>query len=150
MIIVASPGDNNIIQLAQNQSQQSHNIFGNTHVMGTNQIPPLGLNEHLFILGHGIKKGDSNLPEIGDENGAFALDGDELFDNLRSVFPAGYAADVYIDACQSANIPRGDFSFVELFKTRITNVFEGVRVFGRVGDICGNTPHPGDTQWRQA
>ena len=150
MIVVASPKDHTIIQRSQRQSQLSHDIFGDTYVMGTDQIPQLGLNENLFIIGHGIKKGDSGLAEIGDEEGGLSMSGDELFDNLYPVFPAGYAADVYIDACESANVSRGEFSLIELFHTKIANIFKDVRVFGHTGEICGDILPPGDPRWRES
>lgn len=150
MIIVASPNDQTIINIAQNQSANNVNTYGNTYVMG-NSIPQLGPNENLFIIGHATPRGDSNLPELGDANGAFAVDGQELYGNLEPIFPAGYAADVYIDACSSANWGRGGFSFIELFKSQIAPVFNGVRVFGRLGEVSGNIPDPNDNSvWRQA
>lgn len=150
VIIVLSPNDAGIINLARGQSHAQPGTFGQTFVTNGGQIPQLQPNESLVFIGHGTTRGTENSPQIGDANGDFGLDGVELWDNFRSRFPAGYTANVYIDACQSANFPRNMFSLIEVFKSQADPHLPRTRIFGRAGAAAGAIPAPGDRGWVQA
>jgi len=149
LIIVVAPNDVQIIQIAQQQGNDPAGVFGNDIVAGGGPIPALAANENLFFIGHGIAGGGGNA-EIGDANGAFAVDGLELWDNFSAIFPGGYGGDVYIDACYSANYPAGMFSLIETFKANADLVLNHTFVFGRTGQVAGLMPPPGDPTWVQA
>lgn len=148
MIIVASPADQTIIKTARNQSYNFPGIYGETYVMGGDkEIPKLAPEENLFVIGHGIEKGGSGVAEIGDASGAFAVDGLELWDNLKAIFPDMYSGDIFVDACKSANFAEDNFSLIEVLKTQVDVAFTDVDVFGRYGDVGGPIPGPTEEGW---
>lgn len=153
MIIVVSPADKRIVKTAKEQSYNFPDIYGSTFIIGENEIPELDHNEDLFIIGHGIKEGDSGVAEIGNADGAYAFDALELWDSLiKQVLPDMYSGNIYVDACSSADWAWDNFSFIETLQTQV-DVADSVdaRVFGRVGEVGGGIPAPTDpNSWTEA
>ena len=151
MIIVLSPGDAQIIQQSRDQSYNFPDVYGATYVMTKDKIPPLDEGEDLFFIGHGIEQGDSGNAEIGDESGVVALDGMELWDNFKDIFPDMYEGRVFVDACKAANFAQGMFSLIEVFRSQSDiGLGDGVGIYGRSGIPVGDIPSPDDLAWRKA
>ena len=150
MIIILSQDD--LVQLraiAQASVQQNPGVFGDIYPIGS-PIPPLGLNENLFVIAHGAFDDASGNPVIGDENEGYILDGLELWDNLQGIFPQNYTGNVYIDACESADHNNEVFSFIEVFYSQTDIHLPNTSVFGVNGDSAGTIDLPGDPSWVQA
>lgn len=152
MIIVLSPSDGEIVAAAQQRSFNFPEIFGRTYILGQGEIPMLGENESLFFTGHALIDGDSGNPEIGEESGALAMDGLELWDNFKHIFPDQYQGNVLIDACESNDHPADGFSIAEAFRSQSDLVLDSSAVFGRTGSppAADPIPFPGDPQWSRA
>jgi hypothetical protein len=151
MIIVAAPSDEQIKQTARDQSYNFPDIYGETFIMGGDvAMPRLGHNEKLFIIGHGVDKGDSGVAEIGEASGAFAVNGLDLWESIKEIFPDMYHGAVYVDACKSADFVPDNFSFIEVLRSQVDVAFDGVEVFGRFGDVGGEIPRPTSTDWTRA
>jgi hypothetical protein len=142
MIIVASPSDAGIIATARAQSNNWPDIYGDTYILGQDQLPPLEAGENLFVIAHGIAKGASGVAEIGEQSGAFYVNGLEFWDNLKGIFHSLYSGDIYIDACFSANVAYDNFSFIEVLKAKTDGALTDVDIFGRFGRIGGDIPDP--------
>jgi hypothetical protein len=150
VIIVLAPGDDRVIEAAKAQSQNFPEIYGRTYVAQRDAIPMLDENEDLFFSGHGIARGNSGNAEIGDEDGAFALDGLELWDNFKGIFPDMYQGNVYVDACEAADFAAGMFSLIETFRSQSSVELGDVSVFGRAGGAGFDVPPPDDASWIEA
>jgi hypothetical protein len=147
MIIVLAPDDTDIINVAKNQSAANAAIYGICYVWGNGEIPQLRTNEDLFLIGHG-----NTADEIGNRDGDMFFNGIDLVRNIKPIFPTRYNANIYIDACYTANIPRGGFSLIENVKNQI-NVLPGigsVYIFGRRGSVTGAIPAPRNNAWIRA
>jgi len=150
MIIVVCTDDASLIDVARDSSAAAPAIFGNYYQIYAQQIPNLAAAEDLFLIAHGAYAGDDNNPVIGDERNAFYVNAVELFQNIQSLFPAGYSGIVYIDACESADHDEETFSFSEVFLTQIHAVHGSTHVFGRNGTVGGTIPLPGSAGWVEA
>jgi hypothetical protein len=150
MIIILAPDDADLVRAAQAQAYNFPEIYGRAYIAGQDQIPQLGPNESLYFTGHGVKVGDGGNAEIGDENGDLAMDGLELWDNFRHVFPDMWDGSVYVSACESADFARGMFSIIEVFKTQADMVFDGAPIYGQTGSPGFDIPNPGSQDWFEA
>jgi len=149
MIIIVCTDDPQLVQIAQNSSQQNPGVFGN-YFQVFNPIPQLGQGEDLFIVAHGAYEGDDGNPVIGDENLAFYVNAVELWENIQTIFPQYYNGNVYIDACEAADHDENTFSFSEVFNTQIQAMFGATQVFGRNGAVAGAIPLPTSAGWQLA
>ena len=150
MIIIICTDDSKLEKIAKQSAQQNPAIFGSIYRAFTDKLPTLGKNEHLFIIAHGAYAGDEGNPIIGDEREGFYVNGIELWKNLKGIFPKNYLANVYIDACESADHKSGTFSFAEVFFSQINVDFHKTKVYGKKGASAGLIALPGDQTWIQA
>ena len=152
MILVVCTDDPNLLHIAVQSSNAHPQVFGHPYQVFVNPMPVLGQNEALFVIAHGAMRGDDGNPVIGDEDmrRAFYLNAVQLYQGLQDRFPAGYAANVYIDACESSDHDEDTFSFAEAFKSQVQPGRPLVRVFGRNGVAAGLIPLPGSAGWREA
>jgi hypothetical protein len=151
MIIVLAPNDGNLIRSARRQSANFPEIYGRTYLGdGSVAIPPLGELEDLFFSGHGLIDGASGNAEIGDAGGDFALDGLELWDNFKDIFPDMYQGRIYIDACEAADFGQDMFSLIETFSSQSDVTLGDAGVYGRSGDVGYEIPQPDDPGWTSA
>ena len=152
MIIVVCRDDPGLVTIAINSRQGHPGVFGAVHQVFGNPIPPLGANENLFLISHGVKDGDDGNPTIGGAGDDFWVNAVQLFEALAAgnVFPPGYAGSVFIDACEASEHDEDTFSFTEVFLGQIQARFSQVRVYGRNGVADGLIPPPGSPGWRQA
>lgn len=56
--------------------------------------------------------------------------------NIKGIFPVKYLADVYVDACESADYDSSIFSFIEVFYNQFVLGNSGM-VFGKNGASSG-------------
>jgi hypothetical protein len=134
MILVVCTDDNKLVQKARSEAQRNPGTFGAVYIV-FEQVPPLQTGENLFITAHGAKRGDDGNPVIGDKSKAFYVNAVDLYRNLQSIFPAQYAGNVYISACESADNVPGSFSFAEVFKAQIGVKHGRTRVYGQTGAV---------------
>jgi hypothetical protein len=142
LIIVLAPRDADIVRNSRAQSFNFPEIYGETYIAGEGAVPQLGVGEDVFFVGHGVVVGDSGNAEIGDEDGDFAVNGIELWQQFEDIFPDMYQGRVYIDACHSADFPDDAFSVIETFKSQSAIGLGDTQVFGRTGDPVGDIPRP--------
>lgn len=150
MIIVLAPNDDRVVRAARAQSYNFPGIFGETYIAGRDAVPEAGPTEAVFFFGHGTSLGDSGNAEIGEKSGDFALDGLELWDNYKDVFPDLYTGDVYVNACESADYPEDMFSLIETFRSQSAIALNDSSVFGRTGSPDISLPQPGTDAWTEA
>ena len=151
MIIVMAPGDATIVSQSRAQSYNFPAIYGETYIAGGRAaIPQAAPGENVFFVGHGVSQGGSGNAEIGEAAGDFGMDGEELWDNFKEIFPDLYNGDVYIDACASADPVEDLFSVIETFKAQSAITLDSSAVFGRTGSPVGDIPQPGDAAWVEA
>lgn len=142
MIIVMSPSDQDIITAARNRAYNFPADFGKVYIAGKDKIPMLGEGEALYFTGHAVRNGSSGNAEIGDESGAFGMDGLELWDNFKELMPSMWQGDVYVDACESADFDFDMFSLIETFKSQSGVGFANTEVYGRTGSPGTTDPIP--------
>lgn len=75
MIIIVSHDDQQLINVAQQQSQAHLHIFGHCYQAFHGPIPPLAVQENLFITAHGAYGTGTHNAVIGDETQAHEYDG---------------------------------------------------------------------------
>ena len=152
MIIICCTDDPGLRQIAIASASSSPNTFGQIYQIFKGQIPQLGLRENLFIIAHGAFADRSGNPVIGDKdmNRPFALNGIELWENTKGIFPAGYSGNVYVDACESADHDKVVFSFIEVLYSQINLHFPRTMVYGRNGSQGGLIPLPTSNTWKAA
>jgi hypothetical protein len=132
---------------------QAGPVFGNAYQLIQNGMPQLGVNENLFIVAHGLPG------EIGNQNGMLAWNALELWNYLTnttpndrggSLFPAGYAGNIYVWACYPANITRRDrLSFIENFHAFSRVGLPNSSVYGVAGAVGFAIAPPGNSAWIQ-
>lgn len=149
ILCVCHDDDSGTYQVGRAQMLANPAVFRSCHRAFT-QIPRLAPDEDLFIIGHGVMAGDDGNPVIGDREEGHYYNAVDLFANLEPIFPAGYHGGVYVSACESAAIPRGAFSFAEVFKAQLQAHHPSARVYGHERAIGGAIPPPGDRSWVQA
>lgn len=152
MIIICCTDDPGLRQIAISSSASSPNTFGQIYQIFKGQIPQLGLNENLFIIAHGAFADKSGNPVIGDKDmqRPFALNGIELWENIRNIFPPGYSGNIYIDACESADHDDEVFSFIEVLYSQVNLYLPRTMVYGRNGSPGGLISLPTSNAWRAA
>ncbi len=152
MILVVCTDDDELRNVARNQSENDPAEFGAFYQVFKDRIDPLGQGENLFVSAHGAYKGDDGNPVIGDKGADFYVNAVDFYRNLKEepVFPDGYKGNVYISACESSDIPRGAFSFAEVFKAQLQADHPNTRVFGQKGGVGLNIPRSNDTGWEEA
>lgn len=150
MIIVVCTDDPQLIKTAEATAKSAPNVFGKVYQVFGTTIPKLGADENLFLLAHGAKKGDDNNPVIGSEKNVFYVNAVDLYRNISGLFPQLYKANIYVDACESADNNAFTFSFAEALKTQVQAHHKKTRVFGRNGSVNGLVPQPGARAWREA
>ena len=150
-MIICLTNDSEIIAAAEAQSINNPHIYGAVYVAPnlTSEIPKLDYDENLFFTGHGVAGGDGSVPEIGDEDGDFALNGLDLWATFSEIFPDGYTGAVYIDCCYASDAPFDSFALTETFKSQFAVDFDGREVFGRSGGVGFDIPLPGDASWNE-
>lgn len=149
MIIVVCTDDPNLVAIAQQATVANPQVFGRNYLVFAQQIPHLGANEDLFILAHGVARGDDRNPVIGDEQDALFLNAVQLFQNIEAILPDDYGGRIYISACEVLNPGVNSLSFAEMFVAVVQDRYPQVRVFGH-RDAQGALPPPGDGAWVQA
>jgi len=150
MIIVVCTDDPKLTKIAEASARSAPNVFGNVYRVFGKSIPRLGADEHLFLVAHGAKKGDDNNPVIGSKTNAFYVNAVDLYKNISGLFPAGYQANIYVDACESADNDDSTFSFTEALKTQVRVNHGKTRLFGRNGAVSGLVPQPAAKGWQEA
>ncbi len=146
MIIAACTDDPMVERIAEQASERDPAAFGSRYKVFDDQIPDLAKDEDLFIVAHGAAYGDENQPVIGSKENDFYLTARDLNANLQ-IFPEGYAAGVYIYACESAAKGNAEFSFVGAYKNIVGPSFPGLTVWGQVGKPGGPLPDADDPSW---
>jgi hypothetical protein len=139
-------------EVAKQSLHAHHDVFHRAHLVFDREVPMLGVNEDLFVIAHGAADGDDGKPVIGDAHDALYLDAPTFWENVKSVFPAGYQASVYISACESADPgPGKDFSFAEAFAVYVKSERSiNCRVYGHKGSVGGEIPLPDEDLWIEA
>ena len=148
MIIVVCTDDPTLIGIANVSSNQNPNVFRAVYQVFANQIPQLAADEDLFILAHGALYGDEGGPVIGSQRDDFYVTPSVLAASTRGLFPGEWAANVYIDACDSATDDDKLLSFAQLFLYPMADIYAGVTVSGIVGLSSGQIPLPNDPKWK--
>ncbi len=92
MILVVCTDDDDLLNVARNQSENDPAEFGAFYQVFNDRIDPLGQEENLFVSAHGAFEGDDGNPVIGDKNKALFVNAVDFYHNLKegSVFPDGY------------------------------------------------------------
>jgi hypothetical protein len=151
MILVVCTDDPKLMTVAQKSAQKNPKIFGNVYQAFKDKVPAIGANENLFVIAHGaFKDAKTGGPVIGDKEQDFIVDGAELWENIKGIFPENYKANIYIDACESADKDEYVISFIELFFTRINIQLNTSMVYGRNGTSSGLIAVPTDKGWVSA
>lgn len=150
MIIIVCTDDDSLVRIARNASRSNYRIFGAHYQVFEAPIPQLLPNEDLFIIAHGAYQGDDGNPVIGDKQNALYLNARVLYHNIVPILPADYSADIYIDACESADRDPETLSFCEGFKDRLAAAGIDVRVFGKNGASSGELATPDAPGWVEA
>lgn len=146
MILVVCTDDKALLAMAQKQSREYPEVFGQCYQV-FKAVPSLGVGEDLFITAHGAYEGDDGNPVIGDKKNAFYINAVELWQALEACFPKSYSGRVYISACESSDHGE-DFSFAEVFEAQL----HGARskagpVYGQKGAVGLRIPFPNDPGW---
>jgi hypothetical protein len=149
MIIIVCTDDKQLEEIASASSQKYFDVFGNYFNAFDKEIPILQSSENLFIIAHGAFDGDEGNPVIGDKKKGFYVNGLELWENLKKIFPVNYTGNVYIDACESADHDNSVFSFIEVFYSQYNLKFTTM-VFGINGASSGLIALPANKKWRPA
>lgn len=150
MILVVCTIDSRLMYLANMMSSSYPAIFGDVYQIYNDELPKLAVDENLFILSHGSSLHDG-VSVIGDTMEAFNVNGFELYREIKSIFPDGYHASIYIDACYTADSIPEQIGFAETFYVYLQDKHTGVPVFGRVGQVSGPIPFPQQVdQWKNA
>ncbi|GAB2950979.1 hypothetical protein [Hafnia psychrotolerans] len=147
MILIVCTDDPSLEQIARDTLDSNPIIYKSSYKIFQSQLRQLGQGEDLFVIAHGAFHGDNDLPVIGDEAKAFYVNGDTLYLNIKGIFPEGYKANVYIDACESANTSATLLSFTTMFYLDFHPDFSASKVYGITGVSDGLIPPPGDSTW---
>lgn len=152
MIFIVCTDDPELVEIAADCVLDEPDVFISYYQPFKNPIPPLGVNENLFIIAHGAFQGSEGKPEIGDRdiNRAFCLNGEQCFINIQPLLPPGYKGNVYVDACKSATSSRKIDSFITTLQHQFLLHSLNTQVYGINGDSSGLIPLPGDPKWRPA
>ncbi|ACU71566.1 conserved hypothetical protein [Catenulispora acidiphila DSM 44928] len=142
----------NTWEVAQESLGLHPDVFCSAYLVFADDIPPLGINEDLYVIAHGVAEGSDGKPVIGDQGDSLTLDAPTFWENVKPIFPDGYQGDVYIFACESADPGPGlDFSFAEGFAVYVKGDRSvHCRVFGGSGEVGGMIPLPSDPMWIEA
>jgi len=150
MILIVCTDDPSLVNVARHSSNGHLPIFGDYFQIYSQQIPRLHADENLFIIAHGAYQGDDGNPVIGDQRNAFYVNAADLKLNLDSLFPEKYRANVFVDACESADNNGDTVSFIEMLSAVLHDSYPGVEVYGRNGIANGLIPLPGNPSWIRA
>lgn len=146
ILIVCKDDEKALEKIAKDSVKANPNVFGKVFFAYKDPLQNLGINENLYIIAHGAFKDASGNPVIGDKNEDFYVNGIELWMNIKGIFPVKYLANVYVDACESADHDSRVFSFIEVFYTQFALSNNGM-VFGKNGASSGLIPTPGNPKW---
>lgn len=146
IIIVCKDDEKSLKKIADASIKNNAAVFGTVFTVFDSKIPQLKPNENLFLIAHGAFDDDSGNPVIGDQSKDFFVNGIELWGNIHELFPANYSANVYIDACESADHDNEVFSFIEVFYSQF-NIENNGMVYGKNGASSGQIALPEDTVW---
>ncbi len=155
MLITVCTDDDRLVETADRQAAREPHIYGRCYHAFAGQIPQLGVAENLFVTAHGaFETNDVSPPQpvIGDNSRDLYLTAADLYDNIQSLFPAGYTGSIYISACESAD-PGGPaaLSFAQALLIALdAGGRRGVAVYGHHGAVGLRTPPPNDPGWVKA
>ncbi|WP_282062878.1 hypothetical protein [Bacillus pumilus] len=150
MILVVCNDDPILLKKAQKQSNQDHEIFGDSFQIN-HYIPKLSIEENLFVTAHGAEKWESNNSVIGDKDGPLYYNGVDFYEGIKKIFPQNYKGNVYVSTCESADHHLENFSFTETFRNVMAVDYPQVEVFGHLGDVNIDIPYPSDIdRWEKA
>jgi hypothetical protein len=150
ILAVCRDDTNGTLRIGQQQSSDSHQVFGNCYGIFGGTLPRLGAHENLFIIAHGAVTSDNGGPVIGDRDGnsPFYWSPAELWVGIQSIFPPDYRGNVYVSACNTADSTNGTCSFTELFESAMKHARPAAgRVYGHRGPIRGKIPLPNSSSW---
>ena len=152
MIIIVCTDDPKLVDIAAESVLKEPEVFRSYYKIFHSAIPPLDVEEDLFIIAHGAFQGDEGRPVIGDRDGDrdFYLNGAQCFINIHSLIPPGYKGRVFVDACQSATDSRKIDSFITTLQIQFLLNSLKALVYGINGDSSGLIPLPDDSKWRLA